>query len=140
MQENDSALLNRLVIKRQRNGRCRYDRQAKRELVEACLQPGVSVARLAYQHAVNANLLRKWIVQYQRERDHALTTVKPEPAMAAAFVPVVQIKTPIHASPSQLHVRLPNGIAIDLSNAASDELSLFLRMLCELPCSASTKG
>ena len=40
--------------------RC-YDRQAKRELIEASLQPGVSVAKLALMHGINANLLRKWI-------------------------------------------------------------------------------
>ncbi|MGZ8219137.1 transposase [Methylomagnum sp.] len=40
---------------------CRYDPEAKRELVEACLRPGVSVARVALAHGANANLLRKWM-------------------------------------------------------------------------------
>lgn len=44
MEENHSALSCALVIKRLRNGRCQYDPRAKRELVEAGLQPGVSVA------------------------------------------------------------------------------------------------
>ncbi|CAB1367273.1 transposase [Denitratisoma oestradiolicum] len=43
------------------DGRSCYDPQAKRELVEACLQPGISVARLAMQHGVNANLLLTWL-------------------------------------------------------------------------------
>ena len=42
-----------------RNGRRRYDPASKQWLVEACLQPGVSLAGLALQHGVNANLLRK---------------------------------------------------------------------------------
>ncbi|MDY7546738.1 transposase [Glaciimonas sp. CA11.2] len=54
------------MLKRSRDGRCQYDRRTKRELVEASLQPDISVAKLAYQHALNANLLRKWIVQYHR--------------------------------------------------------------------------
>jgi transposase len=54
-----------LVKGRKSNGRCVYDRKAKRALVEAALLPGVSVARLALDHAVNANLLRKWIRLYQ---------------------------------------------------------------------------
>ena len=41
-----------------RNGRRRYDPASKQRLVEACLQPGVSLAGLALQHGVNANLLR----------------------------------------------------------------------------------
>jgi transposase len=44
-----------------RNGRCRYDPIAKARLVDACLEPGASVARLALDNGVNANLLRKWV-------------------------------------------------------------------------------
>jgi transposase-like protein len=45
------------------NGRCRYDPEAKRELVEACLQPGISVARMALEHGINANLLRDHLLE-----------------------------------------------------------------------------
>ncbi|WP_395832423.1 transposase, partial [Elstera sp.] len=34
---------------------------SKARLVAACLEAGVSVSRLALEHGVNANLLRKWI-------------------------------------------------------------------------------
>ena len=64
MDENHLGLSCALAIKRLRNVRCQYDARAKRELVEAGLRPGVSVPKLAYQHALNANLLLKWIVQY----------------------------------------------------------------------------
>ena len=50
-----------------RNGRRRYDPASKQRLVEACLQPGVSLAGLALQHGVNANLLRKWVAKRQRQ-------------------------------------------------------------------------
>ena len=33
----------------------------KESLVERCLQPGASVSRVALDHGINANLLRKWI-------------------------------------------------------------------------------
>ena len=53
-----------------RNGRRRYDPASKRRLVEACLQPGVSLAGVAMRHGVNANLLRKWVAgQQQRQRN-----------------------------------------------------------------------
>lgn len=58
MTESATELARPLVVGRKRDGRNCYDPQAKRELVEACLQPGVSVARLALRHGVNANLLR----------------------------------------------------------------------------------
>ncbi|RVG27254.1 IS66 family insertion sequence hypothetical protein [Sinorhizobium meliloti] len=44
-----------------RHGRCRYDPASKNRLVAACLEPFASVARLALEHRVNANLLCKWI-------------------------------------------------------------------------------
>jgi transposase len=68
MAEDVSDLKERLVAGFERGGRRRrFDPQAKRELVQACLQPGVSVARMALDHGLNANLLRKWISDYERE-------------------------------------------------------------------------
>ncbi|MGQ0530747.1 MAG: transposase [Panacagrimonas sp.] len=56
---------------------CIYNRHAKRELVEAAQLPGVSVARLAMDHAVNANLLRKWVTAYQAETRSATGRTTP---------------------------------------------------------------
>jgi len=50
-----------------RNTRRRYDPASKQRLVEACLQPGVSLAGVALRHGVNANLLRKWVAGQQRQ-------------------------------------------------------------------------
>lgn len=56
-------LVPNLVCGHRRNGRSVYDREAKRELVRRCLQPGVSLAATALAHGLNANLLRRWVVQ-----------------------------------------------------------------------------
>lgn len=61
MTEHKTELARPLVVGHKRDGRNCYDPEAKRQLIEACLRPGVSVARLAMQHGVNANLLRTWI-------------------------------------------------------------------------------
>ncbi|WP_028231495.1 transposase, partial [Paraburkholderia mimosarum] len=66
MADKDSELR---VVRRSSDGRRRYDEKSKRVLIEASLQPGVSVARLAQEHGVNANLLRKWITKYLMERE-----------------------------------------------------------------------
>ena len=55
-----------LVRGQERNGRCVYDKQAKRELVRRCQQPGVSLAARA--HGLNANLLRKWVTMASTRR------------------------------------------------------------------------
>src|SRR5258706_6505115 len=62
------------AVRQSRDGRRRYDETGKRALVEAALRPGVSVARLAQEHGINANLLRKWITKYLVERESAASS------------------------------------------------------------------
>ena len=52
------------VVRVTSNGRRYYGRAGKARLIEACLEPGISVARLALEHGVNANQLRKWVRKY----------------------------------------------------------------------------
>jgi transposase len=61
------------VVRRSSDGRRRYDEKSKRALIEASLRPGVSVARLAQEHGINANLLRKWITKYLMEREKGIS-------------------------------------------------------------------
>lgn len=48
-------------------GRRCFDPEGKRRLIEACEQPGASVAGLALKAGVNANQLRKWILLDRRQ-------------------------------------------------------------------------
>ena len=61
MLESKTELVPNLVRGHRRDGRCQYDKAAKRELVRRCLEPGVSLAGTALAHGINANLLRKWV-------------------------------------------------------------------------------
>ncbi|MGP8432593.1 transposase [Paraburkholderia fungorum] len=70
MPDKDSELR---VVRQGRDGRRRYDEKSKLALVEAALQPGVSVARVAQDHGINANLLRKWITKYLLEREKGVS-------------------------------------------------------------------
>lgn len=63
MTENSADLVGNLAIGHKSDGRCVYDKAAKRQLAQRCLQPGVSLARTAMEHGVNANVLRKWVMQ-----------------------------------------------------------------------------
>lgn len=54
--QNNSEVLSGLVAGHKRDVRCRYDPQVKQELIRQCMLPGVSVARMAMQHAINPNL------------------------------------------------------------------------------------
>lgn len=61
--------------KRERVARRRHSLSFKRRLVEQTLAPGASVARIALDHGVNANLLFKW------RRQHARTTRSAPPSL-----------------------------------------------------------
>ena len=60
-----------------------YEQAFKRHLVELTLVPGASVARIALDHRLNANILFRWRRHYLRE----LTKASAEPA-AGALLPV----------------------------------------------------
>jgi transposase len=138
MAEGKPKRLGDMVVKRLRDGRRRFDARAKRELIEACLQPGVSVAGLALTHGVNANLLRKWISQHECEPGRHSTA----PAVAkasAAFVPVVVSGVP-ERSEYRLRATLRNGVEIEFGVTGGDALPTLLQLLDRLPCSGSKRG
>ncbi|MDP9651847.1 IS66-like element accessory protein TnpA [Paraburkholderia caledonica] len=88
MTEEHSETTGLKVVSVGRDGKRRYDRQTKQKLVGACLEPGASVAGLAFKHGVNANLLRKWIKLHQQRL--AGTSLQPAPT-GPPFVPVVEV-------------------------------------------------
>lgn len=128
MTEHTIELDRPLVVGHKRDGRSCYDSEAKRQLIEACLRPGVSVARLALRHGVNANLLRTWIGRYRKQREPA--TELP------AFVPVVTA-SPAPRVRTGLTATLPNGVQLDLGGIDAAEWPGILACLAALPCSAS---
>ena len=140
MTEQTPELKQRLVVARKQDGRCCYDPQAKRELIEASLQPGVSVAKLALMHGINANLLRKWIGKHLGQ-SFAGSSVKRTAERPAAFIPVVPVSA--HRSPITslaLAARLPNGVRLEWSALPPDQLAHVLQLLSTLPCSDSIPG
>jgi transposase-like protein len=42
-----------------------YPKPFKAQVVQECLQPGVSIASVALSHGINANVVRKWIPLYR---------------------------------------------------------------------------
>lgn len=140
MTEQITELKQRLVVGRKQDGRCCYDPQAKRELIEACFLPGVSVAKLALAHGINANLLRTWMTKHQRQ-SLAGGSQQRSAATPAPFIPVVPVSA--HRSPitlPELAARLPNGVRLEWSVLPAEQLADVLRLLSTLPCSDSIPG
>jgi transposase len=114
---------------------------AKRELVEACLLPGVSVARLALEHGLNANLLRSWVTAYKRKRDGgAIVSAPVSSKPTTAFVPVIAAQTQPMQAWAGLQVRLPNGVKIELKDVRDDQVRSLLHALSTLPCFRFDEG
>jgi transposase len=127
------------VIGGGRDGRRRFDKSSKRELVSACLHPGVSIAAMAQANGVNANLLHKWIRddrgRYEVPAGKRPVVIQPK-TEEPAFIPVVEVKRPARLSSMGLCAELPNGIKLEFSGLASNELPTLLQTLCAIPCSS----
>jgi transposase len=132
MTERVNELVPGLVRGHKADGRCVYDREAKRELVKRCLQPGVSVAGMALAHGVNANLLRKWITMASRVR----SARGKEPTTALVAVKVREERRPhevAQRSESGLEIVLPAG-TLRLNGAVSREtLEVLIDRLARRP-------
>lgn len=156
MADKDSELR---VVRQSRDGRRRYDEKSKRALIEAALQPGVSVARLAQERGVNANLLRKWITKYLMEREQgvlprqragdndeassgeieSVTIDLPDarrlvPATAAspAFVPVVSTPTASAQVPTSSAAAMQLELHVRLANGVELEMGRAIASIEEL--------
>lgn len=111
--------------------RRRRSKQERRRIVEESLQPGVSVARLARAHQVNANQIFHWRKLY-REGSLADSEEKP----AAQWLPVrlsdVAPEEPHQAQPAHvsgaIEVELPRG-RVRIEGAADAGM---LRLVLEL--------
>jgi transposase len=81
-----------------RNGKRLYVHGFKVAVVRRCMQPGVSVAAVALEHGINANLLRKWIDKHRAEASNsnamALLPVTIDAVDAAALPPTEQVPEP----------------------------------------------
>ena len=129
-----------------RNGRRRYDPAGKQQLVEACLRPGVSLAGLALQHGVNANLLRKWVAK--RELQHGDGQPEVRAPIAPAFIPVrapspsptrsaggIAVGATERSCPGRLTASMPNGVTLSLEGGDAQLLSVVIEALgrCDVP-------
>jgi len=153
MADKDSELK---VVRKSADGRRRYDEKSKRVLIEAALQPGVSVARLAQEHGINANLLRKWITKFLMEREQGILPIQHASDGAAspdevdgvtidqpdsrelvataaalpAFVPVVSIPTAPVPTPPQSSIAL--ALHVRLANGVELEMGKAIATIDEL--------
>ena len=82
--------------------RRRYSQELKAQIVAECDEPGSSVAKVAMEHGINANIVRGWR-QLARQGDTSKRPVQRE------FVPVTVAPAPGVHTPERIEVELRRG-------------------------------
>ncbi|NLC34963.1 MAG: transposase [Alcaligenaceae bacterium] len=80
-----------------RRRRRTFEPAFKAELVAACQYPGVSVAAIALEHGLNANLLRRWVTEHERYGHHGgdmAAAIPPTPSQSRPALPAPTLPTP----------------------------------------------
>ena len=136
-----------------RDGRRCYEPASKARLIEACLRPGVSLAGLALQHGVNANLLHKWVAK-RRQRQleielpgaslsqlpapGAFVRVEPSPISKSQCAGSVTFQPGQTLVPARLQATMPNGVTLLLDGGDPQMLSVMIDALGR--CDVSSVG
>lgn len=90
--------------------RRRHSPELKARILAACAEPGASVARIAMENGLNANLVFKWRRRAGRDRSSAKHLVP-----AAEFVPLPFLPPPSAPPADDIRVSIRRGgITVDI--------------------------
>jgi transposase len=112
-----------------RQRRRRHSEEFKAEAINACRQPGMSIAAAAMARSINANLLRRWITEAEGEADATgERTQRAAPSPTDAFI---ALPAPIRSQPSppiQIEVRRGSlTVTMQWPTSALHECTVWLR-------------
>ena len=113
-----------------RRRRRRYSVEFKAQVVAACQGPGVSLAAIALHHKLNANLLRRWVEQ--AERNDCVLVARSDvaaPSQAApAFVPLPLETRSARAAEIRVEVRRADqSITVSRPTSEAAQCAAWLR-------------
>jgi len=112
-----------------RRRRRKHSAEFKAEAVAACRRPGVSIAAVAMQRSINANLLRRWVVEAERAEPGAVGPAKTAMGLPTeSFVPVALAGVPSDGMPIRIEVRRGNlTVSVQWPSSAMRECAVWLR-------------
>jgi transposase len=114
-----------------RRSRRRHSADFKRQVVEACCEPGVSIAGVALAHGLNANMVRRWLNEHgvtAQRRQEAVQARLAMPSTSGEFVPVSV--EPGSASATEIRIEIRRGastVTISWPHTAAGECAAWLR-------------
>jgi transposase len=101
-------------------------------VVAACRKPGVSIASVALDHRLNANLVRRWVVTEERAGGcGAIAVSSALPSAMPTFVPVAMERSVV-ATSQEIVIELRRGptlLKLTWPMAAASACSAWLRDL-----------
>ena len=107
--------------------RRRFSREFKAQVVAQCLEPGVSVSRIALNNDLNANLVRRWISEARQTGSH------PSPAFVPLSLPAA---SPGSTKPgdkrSPIRIEIPRAGGPVVVEWPADQAQQCLALLREL--------
>lgn len=116
-----------------------YPGQFKAELVAACQQPGASIAAIARQHGMNANVLHRWLKEHERSGCHQRVvsnstgaSLTPSPTSAPAFIALKLPNTRQEPAACDIKVELRKGavsMIITWPSSAAGDLAQWTRAI-----------
>ena len=113
-----------LVARKKRDGRNLYEPSAKRRLIEACMEPGVSISGMALAHGLNTNVLRKWLMRARasgavsESGQHERRAQSAPKLLPVTLLPEPTIDAPAsHAARSSPHSDDAGHIKIEIGGA-----------------------
>lgn len=119
-----------------RQRRRKHTDEFKAAVVAECARPGVSIARVALSHGLNANLLRKWVVNGDQVERTGRTAAESAPAatfeMARPSFVAVPLEAPKAVTEATIDVEVRRGplvVKVSWPMSASAECGGWLREL-----------
>ena len=108
-----------------RRRRRRHSAQFKAEAVAACRKSGVSIAATALERSINANLLRRWVIEAEHTEESSLM---PATAPAERFVALPLPTQPVDDTPIKIEVRRgAMTLSVRWPRSAMHECAIWLR-------------
>lgn len=94
---------------RDRRRRRKHSAEFKAQAVAACREPGVSIAAMALANGINANLLRRWVVDAEQPSQSHAPSVVPIANATPSFIPV---SMPAATCPPDIRIELHRGATL----------------------------
>jgi transposase len=95
----------------ERARRRRYTTAQKLAIVRECLLPGASLAGVAMRHQANANMVRKWVVKFQRGGFGEAADIGMQLLPVAVRRRVaVSVPAPVGVPSVTLEIEMPRGV------------------------------